>query len=72
MSETESELIELKPCPFCGGKAEVKVMRLQEGKIYGVFCVADLGAKFPHGHFIDNFAEEWQAVEAWNRRYNDE
>ena len=56
---------ELKPCPFCGGKAEVRVINSKFGEIYGVvFCIADLSQVFPHGHFIDNFAEEWQAVEA--------
>jgi len=63
----------LRPCPFCGGEA--RVMRLDldddapEGEaVWGVFCMDDLEAEYPHGHFIDNYATEEEAVEAWNGR----
>ena len=67
----------LLPCPFCGGEAEVYEMQYGEnGKysVFGVFCVDDSKAeliglsKYQHGHFIDNFRTEAEAVEAWNNR----
>ena len=36
--------------------------------VWGVFCMDDLEAEYPHGHFIDNYATEEEAVEAWNGR----
>jgi hypothetical protein len=36
--------------------------------VWGVFCERDLEAEYPHGHFIDNYATEEEAVEAWNGR----
>lgn len=67
---------ELKPCPFCGGKAELKTMDLsaieKDKKLYAVWCVDDLSTAmsggYAHGHFIDNYGTEGEAVDAWNRR----
>lgn len=67
---------ELKPCPWCGGKAQVMKMDLgsiEEGwQVWGVWCVDDLHAEehggYQHGHFIDNHATEAEAIEAWNTR----
>lgn len=70
---------ELKPCPFCGGEAKVYEMKYGgEGQysVFGVFCVEDSKAeltglnKYQHGHFIDNFPTEAEAIEAWNTRAN--
>ena len=61
----------LKPCPFCGGEAKVLCMTYSGGKVYGVFCKRDSEAEDQHGHFIDNYSSEEDAVSAWNRRaYN--
>lgn len=67
---------ELLPCPFCGGEAQVMKMDLgsiEEGwQVWGIWCVDDLHAEehggYQHGHFIDNYATEAEAIEAWNTR----
>ena len=59
---------ELKACPFCGGKAELLTMRSKGVKVYGVFCRADLDQECQHGHFIDNYGTESEAIAAWNKR----
>lgn len=70
-------MTDLKPCPFCGGEAEVYEMNYGEnGKysVFGVFCVDDSNSeliglsKYQHGHFIDNFLTEAEAIAAWNAR----
>ncbi len=66
----------LKRCPFCWGEAQVMHMdlsSLEEGwKVWGVWCVDDLHAEehggYQHGHYIENFATEEEAIEAWNTR----
>ena len=61
-------MIELKPCPFCGGKARVcnfhySLLR-DEPKDFCVICY-DCSASSYH---YANKPEE--AIEAWNRRTN--
>ena len=69
-----AESVPLLPCPFCGGEAEVRHMDLdsiEEGwKVWGVWCVDDMNAEDyrSHGHFIDNYATEAEAIAAWNTR----
>ena len=73
---TDSNATELLPCPFCGGEAQVMKMdlsALDEGwQLYGVWCVPDLHAEenggYQHGHYIDNYATEEEAIAAWNTR----
>lgn len=36
--------------------------------VWGVFCEADLGDEYSHGHFIDNYATREEAIDAWNKR----
>ena len=68
-------MTELLPCPFCGGEAQVMHMDLdsiEEGwKVWGVWCVDDLNAEdyLSHGHYIDNYATEAEAITAWNTRH---
>ena len=67
---------ELCECPFCGGEAKTMCMDLdsiEEGwQVWGVWCVDDLHAEehggYQHGHYIDNYATEAEAIEAWNTR----
>lgn len=77
MKMTMAEFVGLKPCPFCGGEA--KVYEMQYGvdgqySVFGVFCVDDSNSeliglsKYQHGHFIDNFPTEAEAIAAWNTR----
>lgn len=57
--------IKLKPCPFCGGDAE-----MQQGKYQGLntFYVSCCGCGAQTDH---EYAEEF-AAELWNGRVNDE
>ena len=59
---------ELKPCPFCGGEAEMQC----ELEIYCVMCT-ECNA---HGTTVDNWHEGdeaySEAIAAWNRREKDE
>ena len=59
--ETEPEL---KPCPFCGGPAEVH--QLRKGEWY-VTCQSDSCPVNPETNTFDSEAE---AIEAWNHSYN--
>lgn len=55
--------IELKPCPFCGGKAEVFVANYS--KRVTVWCAnPDCGVK-PFTMYTTELAE---SIKAWNRR----
>lgn len=59
-------------CPFCGSGARVMSMTYDhDAVVWGVFCLSDLKAKYQHGHFVDNYATEEEAIDAWNRRYDD-
>lgn len=62
----------LRPCPFCGGEAVVMHMGYGEGylpevqTVWGVFCRSDLNDEYGHGHCIENYATEEEAIAAWN------
>lgn len=36
-------------------------------RVWGVFCRSDLSDEYGHGHCIENYATEEDAVKAWNR-----
>ena len=61
----------LKPCPFCGGKAEIRYVQgysdWKTGKqlSYFVLCTQCLTT-------IDNFHSEKKAAQFWNRRAKNE
>ena len=57
----------LKPCPFCGGEAKVsKYEIITNMPTHSVHC-ADC-----YSRTWGMFDKEKQAIEAWNRRVNDE
>lgn len=65
--------IELKPCPFCGGEAEINPHSFWNekekdftDKTFGVVC----GECQTSGNQF--YGTEAEAVEAWNRRADDE
>ena len=68
---------ELKPCPFCGGEACVckispRLYRPSRNHEYTVVCYGcDLLFGFDED-YGGEFDTEEQAIDAWNRRANDE
>ena len=75
MKETE-----LKPCPFCGGEAELYSMKRDNRKRFGVYhmiaeirCCGVLGctARVSQAGFDEKRAFE-NAATIWNRRTDDE
>lgn len=58
--------IELKPCPFCGGEAE-----LQSEPWSAVICAncRAMSHCFPHS---GKYSSDEKAIEAWNRRVDDD
>ena len=71
---------ELKPCPFCGGKAKVKATK-KDYVEFTIWCECECGAQTeefcPDTNKEDdtmaNIEEsKKRAIKAWNRRANDE
>lgn len=62
MKRFEVETIELKPCPFCGGKAGIYSLAKYEKEAYCENC----------GAVSDIYETSQKAIEAWNRRAGDE
>ena len=59
-------MAELKPCPFCGGEADMTKRKTAIATFYRVFC-ANYDCKVK-----PSAPERWikdDAIEAWNRRY---
>jgi Lar family restriction alleviation protein len=51
----------LKPCPFCGGAAEIDIIEIPDTDEYGVIC--------EKCHACAMFSENrYQAIGAWNTR----
>lgn len=62
---------DLKPCPFCGGKAELKAYLIGGIKAWAVHCKKakqDLSCCAQ----MTSIKSEEDAINAWNRRVNDE
>lgn len=59
----------LKPCPFCGGEATIRIFRGKDGwrDRYAVICRYDEGGC---GAESGLFHYEAEAVEMWNMRAN--
>ena len=55
---------ELKPCPFCGGEAEIKKTTQCLTEAYSVVC-KDKGCR---GHAVKPLRDKEAAIVAWNRR----
>lgn len=63
--------IELKPCPFCGGKASV-YKGMQAFNDYEIHCNA-CGMCGPNfGALDETLTPEQDAITAWNTRYLEE
>ncbi len=80
--------MKLKPCPFCGGEAKFLVKTYKErgitrGYSFGIYCTecdvttpkTDYGIEFQlnaDGEIEVIMDERSLAIEAWNRRANDD
>jgi Lar family restriction alleviation protein len=70
----------LKRCPFCGGYAQLQIEDIDgyDGWHSYMVCCMGCGTHRARGRFYDNGMEEMRflaklkAIEAWNRRANDD
>ena len=66
---------ELKPCPFCGGEAEIerttRCMITAEIRIFCTKCGATVRNWEKTFWHVGYFDTEEEAIEAWNRRAED-
>ena len=65
-----SELNELKPCPFCGAKAEIDTELFGQTQMrYTPFCTNPKCIAFYLGYKDEGlYTTKKKAAEAWNRR----
>lgn len=67
--------IPLKPCPFCGGKAELYYAPYNKMKLipcYSAFCTeCRIMIGTTKNNMTDFFRTKEEAAEAWNRRASD-
>ena len=58
---------ELKPCPFCGGKARIEKGRTFCGNTFSVACADPHNCK---GYYVKTkgFYSKNEAISVWNRR----
>ena len=59
--------IELKPCPFCGEKAELSSGRF-DGKATSYVICTRCGSSGEFFFVSPKYASAEKAIEAWNRR----
>ena len=64
---------ELKPCPFCGGKAELTHERdsFLNFAIYSAIMCSKCGVKSPRFQQKCATASDEEAAKAWNRRVSE-
>lgn len=63
-------MTELKPCPFCGAKAQTFESNRHPRFRFGVECSLTNGFCWVYPQ-TDLFETEEEAIEAWNRRANE-
>ena len=61
---------ELKPCPFCGEKAEVSSGRF-DGKDTSYVMCTRCGSRGEFFFVSSRYASAEKAIKAWNRRVQD-
>ena len=71
MSEGSETMIDLKRCPFCGGKAKISHMGPYASKTSKVECEG-CGACTKYFFISTEYAADVVAAEAWNRRTEDD
>lgn len=67
-------MIDLKPCPFCGNNAHVKQLKQSASPRYYIVCGNFAGRCIASDHYVFGrfFKAKQNAIDAWNRRTNDE
>lgn len=82
MTETKKNIkrrrqYDMKPCPFCGGKAHMEYssrsfMNGKSTRVSYVYCEVcnSRSPKFDRYEFNPHSIAEGKAVEAWNRRWH--
>ena len=65
--------MDLKPCPFCGGKAIYGICETSEKKFpfAGFVKCIHCGVKTPKQYNIDEQSAKEDAIKLWNRRTSD-
>lgn len=63
-------MAELKPCPFCGGEAEIHEERLEGYTIFFVSCENNKCSVIVETMHRAGYTKA-QAIEEWNRRAGD-
>ena len=58
---------ELKPCPFCGGEAEIEPYEVRKGYEASIQCNSCLGRMIIITYDDEKTAVK-KVIEAWNRR----
>lgn len=66
-SEEGVGMTELKPCPFCGGKAKEGERLTEDYNIANFIICGDSGCRANIG-MIGSFAKKEKAISAWNTR----
>ena len=61
-------MIELLPCPFCGGNAELQTDKGPTGELYGWVGCNQCDAMSPHCDIRSMQPEELHPIDAWNQR----
>jgi len=68
-----NRMIKLKPCPFCGGEAEMGIKYGDYGYNPDIYSVKCKRCNARIGKVSDNYADLSDDVgKAWNRRVNDD
>ena len=62
-------MAKLKPCPFCGGEAEL--VDIDPAGMLGTYDPITVHCKECECN-TNWFSEEWEAIEAWNRRVSND
>lgn len=58
----------LKPCPFCGGKAEIIINKSKQGQTANIYCTKCSCRKTLLRYPNYEGSIEREAIETWNRR----
>ena len=68
MDNNLRDIEKLKPCPFCGGDAEIRMNTFGDSEV-GYYRAVCFGKE---AHCLDHWSDtREEAIEIWNRRVED-